>query len=159
MVPLTNTSLQEAKQLTTFKAADIVNLYLPPILIFMGVCLNILSILVMRSHHFRRVSTSLYLTGCAVNDVMGLCFSLLSHWLFVNYPYVYRRGRVGDGLCAFFNFYGYSNTDVTLLLTACMTMDRAYVIQFPLRVAMVSVKFITFCFTSSLRLGFVHCRM
>ncbi|XP_070207788.1 neuromedin U receptor homolog nmur-2-like [Littorina saxatilis] len=138
MYTLSNSTLTTAETFTAYKAADIVNLYLPPTLIILGVFLNSLSVLVMRSPYFRKVSTSVYLTASSVNDVMGLVLALLPHWLFVNYPYVYSRGAVTDGLCKFFNFYGFSNTDVTLIITACMTADRAYVIKFPLNVARVN---------------------
>lgn len=135
-INLTNSSvLAIAHKLNTYKAADIVNLYFPPALIGLGVFVNILSILVMRSPYFRKVSTTVYLTAGAINDLMGLSMALLPHWLFVNYSHVYKRGRVTDGLCKFLNFYGYSTTDATLTFTACMTADRAYAIKFPLRVA------------------------
>ena len=135
-ISLLNSSLvTKAQKLNTYKAADIVNIYFPPALIGLGVFVNLLSIMVMRSPYFRKVSTSVYLTAGAINDLMGLVLALLPHWLFVNYPHVYRRGPVTDDLCKFLNFYGYSNTDATLTLTACMTADRAYAIRFPLRVA------------------------
>ncbi|KAK7486075.1 hypothetical protein BaRGS_00022684 [Batillaria attramentaria] len=130
-----NETLASLQDLELYKAAQVINLYLPPIIIILGCLVNVLSILVMRSHYFRNVSTSIYMTAGAINDSTSLLVALLPHWLFVNYPYVYNRTDSSDDMCKFFNFYGFSNTDFTMILTACMTADRAYAIKFPLRVA------------------------
>lgn len=136
---VSNSTLSKAKDLSTYKAADVVNLFYPPVLITVGTVVNILSILVMRTPSFRHVSTSVYMVASAINDLVSLYVSLLTHWLFVNFPDIFVRGVSLDNMCRIFNFYGFSNCDFTMVLTVCMTADRAYAIKFPFKVASVDM--------------------
>ncbi|XP_041378046.1 uncharacterized protein LOC121390325 [Gigantopelta aegis] len=128
--PSTNISAEEFEE---FKIADVINLYVPPILIVVGNVFNILAFLVMRSHYFRYLSTSVYMSACAVNDAVSLIISLTPHWLYVNFPWTIIRTPDSHYMCKFFNFYGYFNCDYTIVLTAVMTADRAFVIMYPIK--------------------------
>ncbi|XP_050412072.1 neuropeptides B/W receptor type 1-like [Patella vulgata] len=128
-----------AKDLNEFKIADIVNLYVPPIIVIVGNICNILAILVMRSPHFRCLSTSVYMIACAVNDAVSLIISLTAHWVGVNFPDAIIRNDYSHYMCKFFNFYGWGNCDYTILLTAAMTADRAYAIMKPLKASTMNL--------------------
>lgn len=132
---LHNATRLEPSYYSAYQAADAVNRYIPPLLIIVGSFVNILTIRIMRTNYFRKVSTSLYMIAGSVNDTMGLCIPLLTHWLFLNHPGIFPRNEQSVAMCRFFNFYGFGNTDITILLTAAMTSDRAYAIHWPVRAA------------------------
>ena len=128
-----------AEQLNEFKIADVINLYVPPTLIIVGNLFNILALLVMRSHHFRYISTSIYMSACAVNDAVSLIISLTPHWLYVSFPGTIVRTPYSHYMCKFFNFYGYFNCDYTIVLTAVMTADRAFVVMCPIKASVADL--------------------
>ena len=109
-----------------------INLIYPPILVTVGVTCNIIIILTMRTKYFRNVSTSVYLKTGAFNDGLALLISLVSHWIYVNFPSVYVRTDSSHAMCKFFNFYGSGNNDFGIMITASMTAERAIVVAAPL---------------------------
>ncbi|ESO91443.1 hypothetical protein LOTGIDRAFT_105614, partial [Lottia gigantea] len=133
------TSHPSAKDFKEFKIADIVNLYVPPILVLVGNVCNILAICVMRTQHFRYLSTSVYMIACALNDATSLIISLTAHWLYMNFPEIVVRSAYSHYMCKFFNFYGWGNCDYTIILTAAMTADRAFAIMKPLKASTLNL--------------------
>ena len=115
------------------KIANGIDLYLPPILFFTGLVCNTLVILVMRSPYFVKLSTSLYMSFNALTDNASILIILPVHWLYVNYPHAIYRGQNSDIICKFLNFLGWGSSDLGIILTSAMTMERAIAIKFPLQ--------------------------
>ncbi|XP_033763254.1 uncharacterized protein LOC117344570 [Pecten maximus] len=113
---------------------QLVDLIYPPVLIVTGVTFNILIIVVMRTRFFNEQSTSVFMTMGAANDTLSLLVSMLTHWLYVAFPGVYNKEKAG-WICKFLDFYGWGNCDLGILITTSMTIDRAFAISFPLRMA------------------------
>ncbi|OWF41058.1 growth hormone secretagogue receptor type 1-like [Mizuhopecten yessoensis] len=113
---------------------QLVDLLYPPVLIIVGVTFNILIIVVMRTRYFKEQSTSVFMTMGAANDTVSFLVSMLTHWLYVSFPGVYNKEKAG-WICKFLDFYGWGNCDLGILITTSMTIDRAFAISFPLRMA------------------------
>ena len=115
--------------------ANKIDLYLPPILFATGLVCNTLVILVMRAPYFSKVSTSLYMSFNALIDNVSLLIVLPVHWLHVNFPDAIYRGPNSDLICKALNFLGWGTSDLGIILTSAMTMERAIAIKFPLQSA------------------------
>ena len=133
MEPNGNTSADNITESALDEETGLINLVVPPILVVIGNMFNILAILIMRSRYFRTLSTSVFMTACAVNDASSLLISLTSHWLSVNFPDAIIRNQYSHYMCKFFNFYGWSNCDFSIIVTMAMTADRAFAIMYPLK--------------------------
>ena len=115
------------------KIADGIDLYVPPVLMVVGLLCNILVILVMRTSFFVHISTSLYITVNACIDNVSLTVALPVHWIYVNFPEVIYRGSNSDVICKLINFIGWGTSDLGIYLTAAMTFERAFAIKYPLK--------------------------
>lgn len=115
------------------RITDGLDLYFPPFLIVSGVVCNVLVVLVMRSAYFRSLSTSFYMMANAVVDTFSLISLLTVDWLNVNYPSTIYRGPDSHYMCKFFHFFGWVSSDVGVLLTMAMTLERGLAITFPLQ--------------------------
>lgn len=113
-------------------AANGIDLYFPPVLFITGLVCNTLVILVMRAPYFAKVSTSLYMSFNALIDNVSILMVLPVHWLHVNFPYVIYRGTHAEFICKALNFLGWGTSDLGIILTSAMTLERAIAIKFPL---------------------------
>ncbi|XP_076472544.1 uncharacterized protein LOC143301954 [Babylonia areolata] len=113
-------------------ATRAINAFLPWVIILVGVVFNALIVLGMRTKSFRSLSTSVFMTVGAVNDLTSIPILLIPHWLHVNFPESISRGAGSDFLCKFFSFYGWGQADFGMMLLSAMTADRAYVILRPM---------------------------
>ncbi|XP_060073435.1 probable G-protein coupled receptor B0563.6 [Ylistrum balloti] len=120
-----------ARKLDQISAA--INLYFPPVLLVMGTICNCIVIKVMRSMYFRFLSTSLYIAINAFIDNFSLLFLLTVHWINANFPWIIYRGNNAHFMCKAFNFFGWTSSDLGILLTAAMTLERSLAITFPLK--------------------------
>ena len=138
MTNLTETAtdeiLRDTLNLTSIESlvASGIDMYLPPILFVTGLVCNTVVILVMRAPYFAKVSTSLYMSFNALFDNVSILMVLPAHWLHVNFPYVIYRGSHSDFICKALNFLGWGTSDLGIILTSSMTMERAIAIKFPL---------------------------
>ncbi|KAK7484921.1 hypothetical protein BaRGS_00023841 [Batillaria attramentaria] len=123
---------QPANDTAVERYTRVINTFVPWLLIILGCVFNVFVILGMRTKHFRSLSTSVYMISGAVNDLFGLPILLVPHWLYLNYPEAITRREGSDYLCKFFQFYGWGQADVGIIVTTAMTADRAYVIVRPL---------------------------
>nr|KAG5698966.1 hypothetical protein BaRGS_033479 [Batillaria attramentaria] len=114
------------------KATAVINTFMPWLLIVFGCICNVFIVLGMRTKNFRSLSTSVYMIVGAVNDLFALPIALVAHWLHVNHPESIHRGSGADFMCKFFQFYGWGQADVGIVVTTAMTADRAYVIMRPM---------------------------
>ena len=115
------------------RIANGIDLYLPPVLFVTGVICNTLVILVMRSQYFSKLSTSLYMGFNALTDNASILIILPVHWMHVNFPHAIYRGPNSDFICKALNFLGWGSSDLGIILTSAMTMERAIAIKFPLK--------------------------
>ncbi|KAK7093961.1 growth hormone secretagogue receptor type 1-like [Littorina saxatilis] len=144
-------------------ATTTINAFMPWLLIIVGSVCNVFIILGMRNSKFRSLSTSVFMTVGAFNNLTSLVILLVAHWVHLNFPNSIVRSKGADILCKFFNFYGPGQADLGIMLMSAMTADRAYAILRPLTsvdlvkrakivigvcVAVVMVKEFHFCFTS-----------
>ncbi|OWF41216.1 probable G-protein coupled receptor B0563.6 [Mizuhopecten yessoensis] len=120
-----------SRELDQISAA--INLYFPPILVVMGTICNCIVIKVMRSMYFRFLSTSFYMAINAFIDNFSLLFLLTVHWINANFPWIIYRGINAHFMCKAFNFFGWTSSDLGILLTAAMTLERSLAITFPLK--------------------------
>ena len=109
------------------------SLYFPPIMIVVGSVCNILVVMVMRTVHFRYISTSFYMSSNAFIDTLSLLILLTVDWLHVNFPWTINRGEHAHYMCKFFHFFGATSSDLGVILTAVMTLERGLAITFPLK--------------------------
>ena len=107
--------------------------YVPPFLLVIGFVSNFLVILVMRSGSFRKLSTSFYMVVNAAVDILSLLVALPAHWLFVNFPDLFKPLRNQHWLCAILNVMGWGTSDLGVLFTVAMTTERALAIRLPLK--------------------------
>lgn len=120
--------------------ADFLDLYMPPILIVIGVTCNTFVILVMRTSYFCKTSTSLYMSFNAVVDNITLAVAFPAHWIHVSFPDLIYRGKYSDLICKTFHFIGSSTSNIGIVLTAAMTLERAFAIKFPLKAPRLCTK-------------------
>ncbi|XP_070207474.1 growth hormone secretagogue receptor type 1-like [Littorina saxatilis] len=120
-----NTSKEE-------EAVATLNWLMPWLLFLIGGVCNVLIIMGMRTRNFRSLSTSVFMTVVAFNDLISLLVLVCTHWIPLNFPTEALRNRGGDVLCKLFNFYGWGQADLGLTLISAMTADRAYVILRPM---------------------------
>ena len=110
----------------------VLDLYLPPVVFAIGIVCNVLVIVVMRSKHFRKLSTSFYMAVNAFTDGVSILVALPVHFLYVNFPDIFEHVRHRDSICAFFNILGWGTSDFGILLVVAMTTERAIAIRYPL---------------------------
>ncbi|XP_052806333.1 cysteinyl leukotriene receptor 1-like [Mya arenaria] len=120
--------------------AGALDLYSPPVLIAIGVTCNVLVICVMRLPYFKHVSTSLYMCTNAVVDNASLLVAFPPHWIHVNFPRLIFRGEHAHFLCKLFNFVGWGTSNLGIVLTAAMTVERAIAVTFPLHASALCTK-------------------
>lgn len=112
---------------------QVLDLYACPVLVVVGSTCNTLVIIVMRMRYFRNVSTSFYISVNALVDNISLFLPFPAHWLYVNFPDIFRNHSSSDFLCKIFHFLGWFTSNFGIALTAAMTMDRAIAVKFPLK--------------------------
>ncbi|KAK3105191.1 hypothetical protein FSP39_019427 [Pinctada imbricata] len=130
-------------------------LYFPPFMIIIGSVCNILVVMVMRTVQFRYLSTSFYMCSNAAIDIFSLIVLLTVDWLHTNFPWTIFRGEHAHYMCKFFHFVGATSSDLGIILTAVMTLERGLAIMFPLKSSSWCtvkrarhVTIFLFCFTS-----------
>lgn len=120
--------------------ADSLDLYAPPVLIAIGVTCNSLVIVIMRTRYFKNVSTSLYMCFNAVVDNITLLVAFPVHWFHVSFPELIYRGHQSDIICKITYFIGVSTSNLGIVLTAAMTLERCVAIKWPLKASSICTK-------------------
>ncbi|XP_076451268.1 uncharacterized protein LOC143287207 [Babylonia areolata] len=110
-----------------------IDFWVPPFLFFVGTFTNTLVVMVMRSKHFRHMSTSFYMAVSAVVDTVSLLVPLPPHYLYVNFPHIFDSVRHVHVICAICHPSGWITSNLGVFLTVAMTIDRSLAIQFPLK--------------------------
>ncbi|XP_076451273.1 FMRFamide receptor-like [Babylonia areolata] len=115
------------------RVGSAIDFWVPPFLIGIGTFTNALVVMVMRSKHFRHMSTSFYMAVSAVVDTVSLLVPLPPHYLYVNFPHIFDSVRHVHVICSICHVTGWVSSNLGVFLTVAMTIDRSLAIQFPLK--------------------------
>ncbi|XP_076451270.1 sex peptide receptor-like [Babylonia areolata] len=110
-----------------------IDFWVPPLVFFTGTLTNTLVIMVMRSKHFRHMSTSFYMAVSALVDIISLLVPIPPHYLYVNFPHIFDSVRHVHVICSISHASGWMTSNLGVFLTVAMTIDRSLAIQFPLK--------------------------
>ncbi|XP_064648832.1 FMRFamide peptide receptor frpr-18-like [Lineus longissimus] len=111
----------------------IVDVYLPPVIIPVGVFGNILSWLLMSQPHYRHSTNSLYMRFLAFSDSLYLLTRATQRWLLVIIPELLTAPAVHKHFCRQYLFFESFCQMVSSELLVVMTADRLIAIMFPLK--------------------------
>ena len=106
-------------------------IYASPVVFFVGIIGNSLSLIVFRRMGFGRSSTNVYLSWVSTADNGFLLLGLLPQWLkqagFVALP------ELSPITCKLAYFCAFTSGDTAIWLLVAFTIDRAVAVRFPLR--------------------------
>lgn len=106
-------------------ASRVINSTVPVVIIIAGCVTNVFIIMGMRSKNFRSMTTAYYMKCLALNDIAAIVILLVPYWLNAACPETIYRGPGANILCKFFTFYGWIQMDLSFMLMAMMSYDRA----------------------------------
>ena len=110
------------------KIMDDLNIFITPIIIFIGITGNFLSFLVFTLTHLRRQSSSTYLASLAIVDIVFL-LSLGIVWLsWIRVPLLRK-----EGWCQIVVYMTYVCTFLSVWLVTSFTVDRFIFCHYPLQ--------------------------
>lgn len=109
------------------RAVYLLDLYLLPVIIFLGMIGNILSFLVFCCTYLRRMSSSVYLAALSVSDFVFL-FALFFTWITTLDINVVSM----NGLCQFLIYLTYVTSFLSVWYVVCFTVERHLSVCFPL---------------------------
>lgn len=128
-----NVNLTEAADLRT---VDVVQAWVTPALVAVGVAGNVASVLVLSSPKLRALSSSCYLSALAVSDT-GFLAALLLSWLSLVGHDLYGR----PGWCQGIVYVTYVTTFLSVWLVVAFTVERFVAVCYPLlRTAVCTVR-------------------
>jgi hypothetical protein len=113
----------------------VVDIYLPPIIISIGLIGNLLSWVLMSQHHYSQSTNCLYMRFLAVSDSLYLLTQTLQRWLMVIIAdLLLKPPTVHQTFCRqYYFFHGFSVT-VSSYLLVVMSFNRLLALMFPLKV-------------------------
>ena len=121
-----------AKQMTTYKAAIIIQEYVTPFIVILGLVGNTLSGLVVFQKHNRPVTCYFYMGVLAVTDSVFLACSLF-HWSLIDIGKVDIPYSTHETFCnVLLTINGISALSGTYIILA-MTLDRLIAVKWPLK--------------------------
>ncbi|PVD36912.1 hypothetical protein C0Q70_03905 [Pomacea canaliculata] len=106
-------------------ASRVINSTVPVVIIIAGCVTNVFIIMGMRSKNFRSMTTAYYMKCLALNDIAAIVILLVPYWLNAACPEAIYRGPGANIQCKFFMFYGWIQMDLSFMLMAMMSYDRA----------------------------------
>ncbi|KAJ8305019.1 hypothetical protein KUTeg_018602 [Tegillarca granosa] len=152
---------------TEFFVEDVIQSYIwkivPLFMIITGIIGNILSILVLtRRQHIRKYTSSVYLTGLAVTDILVLCVGLLRQWVLHVFNWDFRE--YSEVACKLHIFLTYLAIDFSAWILVAVTIERVMLVLIPQQakekctkhvaiVIMITILLFLFCLNSHLMFG------
>lgn len=106
-------------------------LYVPPILLVLGVVGNLLSFIILMRRSMRGCSTYLYLAVLSITDTLVLIVGLLRLWVGELTGYDPRDHT--NGMCKAINVVGYTISIYSVWLIVAVTVERYVAICYPLQ--------------------------
>ncbi|XP_064648816.1 adipokinetic hormone/corazonin-related peptide receptor variant I-like [Lineus longissimus] len=111
-----------------------VQLYVPPVIIVLGVVGNILAYMVMRQPQYDRSSSSYFMKVLAILDTIILVVRYLQRYIYmVNPTLVWEKNQIATIFCKEFLFITFFFMNLTHWVLAVMAVDRLIGIMFPLK--------------------------
>jgi signal transduction histidine kinase len=104
--------------------------YVSPVVFFMGLVGNLLSIAVLHGRPFKRTTTAVYLPLIAIADSLVLLTGLLVEWLEWTQLQSVKEANVWS--CRLHKVLFYTAGDVSIWLIVAFTFDRFIAVCFPL---------------------------
>ncbi len=124
---------EEEEEFDTARASELIFSYVAPVLIFVGVSGNMLSLSVLQSKYFRRAPSSFVLSALALVDSAVLLTGLFRHWI---------RGITSGRLdirwinlftCKTHYFFTYFTRQLSSWTLVLMTVERLMSVVIPLK--------------------------
>lgn len=112
-------------------------IYFSPIVLILGLCGNILTIVVMRRKRLRGTTTSVYMPVMAVFDTVALCYGIAPEWFKATELVEFRE--LHPFLCKQEKFVFYTASDAAIWVLVLFTVDRFVAVSFPLQKSRVCV--------------------
>lgn len=116
---------------------DYMWIYFSPIVLILGLCGNVLTIVVMRRKRLRGTTTSVYMPVMAVFDTVALCYGIAPEWFKATELVEFRE--VHPILCKQEKFVFYTASDAAIWVLVLFTVDRFVAVSFPLQKSRVCV--------------------
>lgn len=121
----------DLQKYTEFRVHKALQIYVPPLLLFLGTIGNVLSFFILRHKTMTRLSTNLFLAALSVADSSVLFIGLFRKWL----------GELigsdvqdkADWLCKCVSVLGYSTSQYSVWLIVAVTVERYVVVCHPLQ--------------------------
>ena len=121
-----------ASSLTAYKIGIIIHLYLPIVILPLGIVGNILSFLVMVQSQNRGRSTCMYMAALALSDTLNL-FVLAIYWIAYFLADDVIGGEGGRIRCKVFTMLAHYAAEMGAFIVMSMTVDRFIAVRFPLK--------------------------
>ncbi|XP_064637804.1 probable G-protein coupled receptor AH9.1 [Lineus longissimus] len=107
----------------------------PPIVIFIGVVGNALSLLVLCGRHYSTASTTWFMKIIAIFDIIGCSVVVGIRWIATHYPSI--AIEMGDAYCKGYFFGAHWLINASAWTLVCMTVDRAISVCKPLQASQI----------------------
>ncbi|OAF69522.1 hypothetical protein A3Q56_02692 [Intoshia linei] len=106
-------------------------LYVPPILIPIGMIGNILIICVINRKVFHHSTTRIYMITISTLDIVVLLIGSLPEWLEECQVFVFKE--LGGMACKFEKFFFYTSSDTSIWILVLFAFDRCIAVMHPLK--------------------------
>lgn len=112
--------------------------YATPVILFIGLSGNSLSLFVFLSQPMRKLSASVYLAALSSSDIMSLLFYVLTDWLNRGLPHYPHSPRVEflhiTGVCQLLLYLGYISRFMSSWIVTAFTVERYIGVCHPLKI-------------------------
>lgn len=105
--------------------------YAGPCIFIIGLCGNILILVVMSQRRMRGTSTCLYLQWMAVADLCVLVSGMVTEWVEALFDVIFKE--LDERLCKLEKFMFYTSSDTSIWICVAFTVDRFIAVCFPLQ--------------------------
>ena len=122
------TTLFDPNMATFRRAVHLLDMYLVPVLVAVGILGNLLSFMVFMGTYLRKMSSSIYLAGLAISDSVFLLTVFLS-WADNIGVHVYHK----PGWCQLLVYLTYVSSFLSVWYVVAFTVERYLAIRFPLK--------------------------
>ena len=114
-----------------YSVADLLWIFVGPIIFALGLCGSAMILLVMTRRRMRGTSTCVYLTLMALADSMVLITGMPSEWLEASRFIVLKETH--PAVCKLEKFLFYTSGDTAVWILVIFTVDRFIAVCFPLK--------------------------
>ncbi|XP_045206618.2 C-C chemokine receptor type 1-like [Mercenaria mercenaria] len=104
---------------------------IPPILFFVGLTGNTLTIIVIKRLGFRKQPTLTFLLCLAISDIVVLCTGLPRYWIL--YVFDYDLKTASNANCKLYYFFLYMTMQYSSWILVGVTVERLIKVYFPLK--------------------------